>query len=318
MFGDFELLCKHAPLPLCQLLGSDGLQPTCYARSVEVANTIIFQAATGFIHIVALIMTIIMILHIRSKYTAVGRKEILTLFYLFFLLTAISLCIDTGVVPPESAPYSYFVAVQVGLSCGTCWSLLVNAFVGFQIYEDGTKLSLWLLRLSALFIFLVSGVIGICTFKSWGPFSPTNTVGLFIVLYIFNALCLAVYALLQTVLVVFTLQERWPLGHLLSGIFFLATGQVLLYIFSPQICNGAQHYVDALFFATTCNLLAVMMVYKYWDSITKEDLEFSVGMKSNNWDIKEIEDQSYYPLAPNSASRQSFGLYQDSGRIGKA
>ncbi|CEI94010.1 Putative Chitin synthase export chaperone [Rhizopus microsporus] len=34
-----------------------------------------------------------------------------------------------------------------------------------------------------------------------------------------------------------------------------------------------------------------MMVYKYWDSITKEDLEFSVGAKQNVWEIKEsIQD----------------------------
>lgn len=35
--------------------------------------------------------------------------------------------------------------------------------------------------------------------------------------------------------------------------------------------------MDGLFFANTLILLSVMMVYKYWDSITKEDLEFSVG-----------------------------------------
>jgi len=29
------------------------------------------------------------------------------------------------------------------------------------------------------------------------------------------------------------------------------------------------------------------MVYKYWDSITKEDLEFSVGTKQGHWDVKE-------------------------------
>lgn len=31
-----------------------------------------------------------------------------------------------------------------------------------------------------------------------------------------------------------------------------------------------------------------MMVYKYWDSITKEDLEFSVGSKQNIWEVKEL------------------------------
>lgn len=35
--------------------------------------------------------------------------------------------------------------------------------------------------------------------------------------------------------------------------------------------------MDGLFFANTLILLSVMMVYKYWDSITKDDLEFSVG-----------------------------------------
>jgi hypothetical protein len=34
-------------------------------------------------------------------------------------------------------------------------------------------------------------------------------------------------------------------------------------------------------------LLAVMMVYKYWDSITKEDLEFSVGSKQAVWEVKD-------------------------------
>ena len=49
----------------------------------------------------------------------------------------------------------------------------------------------------------------------------------------------------------------------------------------------AKHYIDGMFFGTMCSLLAVMMVYKYWDSITKEDLEFSVGGKSNVWEIRD-------------------------------
>jgi hypothetical protein len=30
-----------------------------------------------------------------------------------------------------------------------------------------------------------------------------------------------------------------------------------------------------------------MMVYKYWDSITKEDLEFSVGNKATVWEVND-------------------------------
>ncbi len=30
------------------------------------------------------------------------------------------------------------------------------------------------------------------------------------------------------------------------------------------------------------------LIIQYWDSITKEDLEFSVGVKNNNWEVKEL------------------------------
>lgn len=39
-------------------------------------------------------------------------------------------------------------------------------------------------------------------------------------------------------------------------------GLVVLYGFSDRICEAVSHYVDGLFIASICNLLAVMMVYK--------------------------------------------------------
>ena len=71
------------------------------------------------------------------------------------------------------------------------------------------------------------------------------------------------------------------------GVIFFALGQVIMYSLSSQICDLAKHYVDGMFFGTICTLLSVMMVYKYWDGITKEDLEFSVGSKLNTWEIKD-------------------------------
>ena len=32
----------------------------------------------------------------------------------------------------------------------------------------------------------------------------------------------------------------------------------------------------------------MLTIAQYWDSITKEDLEFSVGTKQNNWEVKEL------------------------------
>jgi len=139
---------------------------------------------------------------------------------------------------------------------------MINGFVGFQLYEDGTTLSVWLLRTCSLTMFIISFAISVLTFKGIAGLGPTNTVGLFVVVYIFNAIFLFVYVVMQILLVVGTLQERWPLGHILFGVFFFVIGQVILYVFSETVCEGIQHFMDGLLFATVCNLLAVMMVYK--------------------------------------------------------
>jgi hypothetical protein len=177
-------------------------------------------------------------------------------------LTVASLILDSGVVPPGSQAFPYFAAAQNGLSSALCVCLLINGFVGFQLYEDGTTLSVWLLRLCSLGMFMVSGAVSLLTFKGWAGLGPTNTVGLFVVLYIFNGIFLVVYFVMQVFLVVNTLQDRWPLGDITFGVFFFVVGQVILYALSDTICDTVNHYLDGLFFATICNLLAVMMVYK--------------------------------------------------------
>ena len=235
-------------------------------------------------------MTVIMVIHVRSKFTAVGRKEITTFFLIYFLLEVFSLLLDAGVIPPGSGSLPWFSAVQNGLSSALCLSLCINGFLGFQVYEDGTALSVWLLRgLSAIWgaiVFLVS----ILTYKSIGGLGPDNTIGLFVVLYVLNALLLAIYIGMQVLLVLGTLEDWfWPMGNIVFGVFFFVIGQVILYALSDTICSKAEHYLDGTFFATITNLLGVMMVYKYWDGITTEDLEFSVGTKVGGWDVKEAQ-----------------------------
>lgn len=268
-FGDFTSICENAPLPLCASVGPVlaasgrvGIQPNCYARNIELANTIIFAGAADAMHIVALVMTVIMIIHVRSKFTAVGRKEILTFFYIYMLLTFISLVVDAGVVPPGTDPWPYFVSVQNGLSSALITCLLINGFVGFQLYEDGTPLSVWMLRICSLVAFAITFLVSLATFMGWAGLGPMNTIGLFVVLYLLNAIQLFIFVAMQILLVTRTLQDRWPLGDISFGIFFFIIGQVILYAFSGDICNAVSHYIDGLFLATTCNLLAVMMVYK--------------------------------------------------------
>lgn len=96
-FGDFTPFCETAALPLCASVGhitsisnGVGIEANCYARNIELANTIIFQMAASAIHIVALVMTVVMIFHVRGKFTAVGT------LIATYLATS---CGDTALLP---------------------------------------------------------------------------------------------------------------------------------------------------------------------------------------------------------------------------
>jgi hypothetical protein len=143
------------------------------------------------------------------------------------------------------------------------------------------------LRLSSLFLFCAGFFFSIATFKGFAGFSYAKPLALWIIYFIWPAVCVVIYVVSQLILVIRTLDDRWPIGDILFGTAFFAVAQVVLFAFSVTICDAVKHYIDGLFFFTLCMLLSVMMVYKYWDSITKEDLEFSVGSKAAVWEVKE-------------------------------
>lgn len=123
-FGTFNDICQTAALIVCPLVNLDnnsgisGISPTCYSRNVELGasatprrslrravHTIIFQPATCFMHIVALIMLAIMSWTVRTKYTAVGRKEIIVFFYLYGAVELLAFFLDSGIIPTSSNTY---------------------------------------------------------------------------------------------------------------------------------------------------------------------------------------------------------------------
>lgn len=136
-------------------------------------------------------------------------------------------------------------------------------------------------------MFGLSFFIAIATFKSFAGMSPSSPTVLWIIYLIWPLVCVVIYVVLQLILVIRTLDDRWPIGDILFGTAFFAVAQVILFAFSNMICDAVKHYIDGLFLFQLCVLLSVMMVYKYWDSITKEDLEFSVGSKVAVWEVKD-------------------------------
>lgn len=322
-FGSFDSICSSAALVVCPILGEYGLEPDCYSRNVMLGSYVLFQPAVLFVHILALAMTGIMILHVRSKYTAVGRKEILTFFYLYSIVELLAIFLDTQIIPTANNAYPWIAAIYTGLVAATYCCLLINGFIGFQFAEDGTPLSIWGLRGACFAMWALTFFISICTFQGFAGFSPARPIGLWVLHFIWPAVCVVIYVVAQLLLVMRTLQDRWPVGDIVLGAAAFVVAQVILFGFGNTICTAVKHYIDGLFFYSLCILLGVMMVYKYWDSITGDDLEFSVGSKAGMWEIKDEppafgvnkyvdNSPSMLPApSPNGGARQS--LFPDQG-----
>lgn len=293
-FGDFNSICNGTSLPLCQVVSftkpttheylNNGIIPVCYARSIELANTVIFQIGNAFVNICALIVFLIIIYHIRSKYTAIGRLEMLFYYNLLLALDICSLVVDCGVSPPGSKSYPYLVAVQLALSSASCWCLMICGFLGFRLWEDGTNKSMWFIRLTSLAFGVLSFFIALLTFQDWiknGTLDRSNTTGLFVVCYILNAIFLLTFIISQIILALFLIKNYWVIGVIALTVISFIAGQLFLYAFSRQICEGVKHYLDGLFFASLCNLFSNMMLYKFWDMTTDDDLEFSISISKD-------------------------------------
>lgn len=322
--GPFRFICTHASLALCTLINAHdnskpdgkvdssnsssssssggamplvtaiGIFPVCSARAVLVANTIVFQLASALANVVAAAMLVVVLANVRTKYTAVARQEMLDLFALCLALTLVSLVIDTGLVPAAGGwrrAYIYGVALQLALQSACCWCLMFNGIVVFQLWEDGTCKSVWTLRGSCALMALTTFLVVALTFDA-GVIS--STLPLFILVFVANALYLVIYATSQIVLTVFVLEDMWALGATLLGAAVFVVGQTALYGLSRMICVLARHFLDGLFVASLCNMFALIMVYKYWDMITTEDLEFSVNNRETSpWESKSTIERAY-------------------------
>ncbi|AGO13184.1 AaceriAFR033Cp [[Ashbya] aceris (nom. inval.)] len=298
--GDFAGICAKTPLPMCFVVQTSslpggrtgdthydrthmniGMVPRCYSRTVDIANTAIFQLGNAFVNILALCVILIISYNIRFKYTAIGRSEYGYFFQLCFMLICMTLVVDCGVSPPGTAAYPYLAALQIGLAGACAWALAVMGFLGFRLWEDGTLKSMLIVRGVSMVGFLLGFMVSAITFTNWIQHHPdmkANTTALFVVMYGLNGLALLMYSVCQLVVSIFVLSNFWMTGSTILGVIFITTGQVLMYTISYEICEGVKHYLDGLFIGSICNVFALMMIYKTWDISTDEDLEFSVSI----------------------------------------
>lgn len=131
-------------------------------------------------------MTAIMLYHVRSKYTAVGRKEIVLFFYMYMFVELLAIFLDSAIIPTAHAVYpvslineqsrsrsfsQWFTAVYAGALGALYWCILINGFVGFQFHEDGTPMSLWVSSPANLTECMLTRSFSACRVWSFGEYA---------------------------------------------------------------------------------------------------------------------------------------------------
>ena len=169
---------------------------------------------------------------------------------------------------------------------------MLNGLVGFQLLDDGTAISMLLVVGSAAAIFVGTGYIALDTafgwtntFKSSLQF-PNQNIGLYVLYWLVPLICLVVFFLLETVLVLRVLGERKPMRqyylmsypfaltktvYLIGAAILFALGQIFQFTISKYICTGTNGKIDGALFETLFTLLSVIAVWIFWSSITEDD-----------------------------------------------
>ena len=110
-----------------------------------------------------------------------------------------------------------FTAVHLAAIAATMWILFLNGIVGFQLLDDGTPLSLGAILVSAGAVFIGTGYITLDTaFSFTNQFKDSLTgdnrnIALYVLYQLFPLVCVVVFFVLETILVLNVLGERKPM-----------------------------------------------------------------------------------------------------------
>jgi hypothetical protein len=294
-FGNFHNFCLDSTLPICNLF--DGFSYKNNASYVAAApkgcqltgiplseGRHLGNIGSILLCGIAIAVTAFLIWRSDRKQAAVGRRE-MQLFLVGYIFIEIAEIFTVGLFPLEHKVQVAFTGIHLGMIIATTWILMLNGVVGYQLLDDGTPISVGLMAASAAILFIGTGYIALDTGYNWTGYfqaGTTGTVNRNIALYVLYQLAplvfLFVYFCLETLLVIRILGERKPMIWLGSAALLFAIGQIFNYVISVHICDGTSGKIDGALFETLFTLLAVVMIWVFWSSITEDDWP----MQTNN------------------------------------
>jgi hypothetical protein len=140
------------------------------------------------------------------------------LFLVGYIIVEICEIFSTGGFPLNNATRKAFSAVHIAAIVATLWILMLNGFVGYQLLDDGTALSMGLLVVSAVILFVGTGYIALDTAFSWTGYWDSTLIGnnrayaLYTLYQLAPIIFLVIFFLLEAFLVLRILGERKPMS----------------------------------------------------------------------------------------------------------
>ncbi|KAF5247957.1 hypothetical protein FANTH_6238 [Fusarium anthophilum] len=281
-FGNFHDFCRDSTLPVCNLLSQNhdqnGNWGGCELKGISLSGgrhlgnlgSILLAGA-------AIVTAAFLLLRSEKKRAAVGRRE-MQMFLVGYIIISICEIFSVGEFPLNSTVRIAFSAIHIGMIIATCWILMLNAVVGYQIIDDGTPLSMALIAISALLLLIGTGYIALDTGFSWTGYwddsydAPRNrNIALYVLYQLVPLILLVAFLVLEAILVIRILGETRPMIYLAAAALLFAIGQVFNYAISKYICDGTSGKIDGALFQTLFTLLSVIMVWVFWSSITEDD-----------------------------------------------
>ena len=142
------------------------------------------------------------------------------IFLIGFIIIEICEIFTVGGFPLDGKVRRAFSAVHIAAIVATTWILMMNAAVGFQLIDDGTLLSVFLIFGSAALLFIGTGYIALDTGFNWTGYwhqslaRPNQSYALYTLYQLVPLVFLFVYFCLATVLVLVVLREVRPMSKL--------------------------------------------------------------------------------------------------------
>lgn len=196
---------------------------------------------------------------------------------LAYAVTQIAEIFSVGGFLTDGKVLVWFSAIHIGMITATSWILLVNAIVGYQLIDDGTPLSVGMTVASALAVFVGVAYVAVDTgFNHTGRFridDPTTlkNYALYVLYLLFPLLLIVGFFILESVLVLGVLRETRPMVLLSISALLFAISQIFNFVLSVHICSATSGKIDGALFETLFVLLAVVVLWFFWSSITEDE-----------------------------------------------